>query len=172
MNRLWTPWRLSYVTAAGASTSSSSACVFCDALSNGDELVAWIGERAFVILNKFPYNNGHLMVVPKRHVPRLSDLEPAELLEIMTLSQGAERALGTIYAPHGFNLGINLGRSAGAGIADHLHLHVVPRWDGDTSFMTVFGETRVLPEELPVTVARIREALAVTLDPGSPKASA
>lgn len=163
MNRLWTPWRLAYVTTAGASTSSSSACVFCDALSNRDDLLAWTGERAFVILNKFPYNNGHLMVVPKRHVPRLSDLEPAELLEIMTLSQAAERALGSIYAPHGFNLGINLGRSAGAGIADHLHLHIVPRWDGDTSFMTVFGETRVLPEELPVTAVRIREALAAIL---------
>lgn len=163
MNRLWTPWRLSYVTTAGGPTTQ---CVFCDALTHPDEpLLAYTGTRAFVILNKFPYNNGHLMVVPKRHVPRLSDLDPAELLELMTLSQAAERALDAVYAPHGFNMGINLGRSAGAGIADHLHLHVVPRWDGDTSFMTVFGETRVLPEELPVTAGRLREALTGIVGP-------
>jgi len=157
MDRLWTPWRLSYVTTTGAPRPD---CVFCDALLRGDEpLMAWVGQRAFIILNKFPYNNGHLMVVPGRHVARLADLEPDELLELMTLSQAAEQALGAVYAPHGFNLGINLGRSAGAGIADHLHVHVVPRWDGDTSFMTVCGETRVLPEELPATAARIRDAL-------------
>ena len=157
MQRLWTPWRLSYVTSA---STPSAGCVFCDALARGDEpLVAWTGQRAFVILNKFPYNNGHLMIVPKRHVARLSALDGDELLELMRLSQACEQALAQVYAPHGFNLGINLGRSAGAGIADHLHVQVVPRWDGDTSFMTVFGETRVLPEELPVTAARIREAL-------------
>ncbi len=151
------------MTTAGA---PSPQCVFCDALSREDEpLLAWTGQRVFVILNKFPYNNGHLMVVPKRHVARLSELDADELLEIMTLSQAAEHALGAVYAPHGFNLGMNLGRSAGAGIADHLHVHIVPRWDGDTSFMTVFGETRVLPEELPVTAARIREAFARILSP-------
>ena len=161
MERLWTPWRLSYVTSA---SEPASRCIFCDAAASGDEpLVAWTGERAFVILNKFPYNNGHLMIVPMRHVARLSALDADELLEIMQLSQACEQALGRIYNPHGFNLGINLGRSAGAGIADHLHVHVVPRWDGDTSFMTVFGETRVLPEELPVTAARIREALGQVL---------
>ncbi len=147
MDRLWTPWRLSYVTTASA---PSPGCVFCDAGVLGDpsRLSCTRGRRAFVILNKFPYNNGHLMVVPTRHVARLSDLVPDELLELMSLAQAAELALARIYRPHGFNMGINLGRSAGAGIADHLHLHVVPRWDGDTSFMTVFGETRVLPEEL------------------------
>ena len=151
------------MTTAGA---PSHQCVFCGALERGDDpLLAWVGERAFVILNKFPYNNGHLMIVPKRHVARLAQLAPDELLEIMTLSQAAEQALGRVYGPHGFNLGMNLGRSAGAGIADHLHVHIVPRWDGDTSFMTVFGETRVLPEELPVTAARIREALARILSP-------
>ncbi|ODS55098.1 MAG: HIT family hydrolase [Acidobacteria bacterium SCN 69-37] len=165
MYRLWTPWRLSYVTTAGA---PRPACVFCDALARGDEpLVAWVAARAFIILNKFPYNNGHVMIVPKRHVARLADLDADELLEIMALGQAAEQALGAVYAPHGFNLGMNLGRSAGAGIAEHLHMHVVPRWDGDTSFMTVFGETRVLPEELPVTAARIREALAAILTPGA-----
>lgn len=162
MDRLWTPWRLSYVTTASTPTPD---CVFCDALARPDEpLLVHRGRTAFVILNKFPYNNGHLMVVPVRHVARLADLGPDELLDIMSLAQAAEWALGQVYRPHGFNLGINLGRSAGAGIADHLHLHVVPRWDGDTSFMTVFGETRVLPEELSITAARIREALAAHAD--------
>lgn len=151
------------MTTAGAPRPQ---CVFCDALERRDEpLVAWVGRSAFVILNKFPYNNGHLMIVPKRHVARLSELDADELLEIMTLGQAAEKALGAVYAPHGFNLGLNLGRSAGAGIAEHLHMHIVPRWDGDTSFMTVFGDTRVLPEELPVTAGRIREALTAILAP-------
>lgn len=153
------------MTTAGAPRAQ---CVFCEALERGDEpLVAWVGERAFVILNKFPYNNGHLMIVPKRHVARLSELDADELLELMTLGQATEKALGAVYAPHGFNLGMNLGRSAGAGIAEHLHMHIVPRWDGDTSFMTVFGDTRVLPEELPVTAGRIRDALAAILAPGA-----
>src|SRR5690606_18092511 len=107
MERLWTPWRLSYVTAAA---TPATRCVFCDASAQGDDpLVAWTGERAFVILNKFPYNNGHLMIVPVRHVARLSDLNPAELLEVMALSQACEQALTRMYAPHGFNVGINLG---------------------------------------------------------------
>ena len=138
----------------------STACVLCEAERRGFEepLVAYAGQTAFVVLNKFPYNNGHLMVVPRRHVARLADLRPDELAEVMTLAQAAEVVLGREYRPHGFNLGINLGRPAGAGIADHLHLHVVPRWDGDTSFMSVLGETRVLPEELPATASRLRTA--------------
>lgn len=141
--------------------ADASGCIFCAALAAGgaEPLLVHVGRQAFVILNKFPYNNGHLMVVPRRHAARLVDLEGDELAEMMTLAQASERALGDVYGPHGFNLGINLGRSAGAGIADHLHMHIVPRWDGDTSFMTVFGETRVLPEDLPVTAARVREAL-------------
>jgi ATP adenylyltransferase len=161
MDRLWTPWRLAYVTEA---SDTPPTCIFCDALTGTepDPLLVHYGRDAFIILNKFPYNNGHLMIVPRRHVARLSDLLPGELLEIVTLAQAAERALGDVYHPHGFNMGVNLGRPAGAGIADHLHMHVVPRWNGDTSFMTVFGETRVLPEELPATAARLREALAGT----------
>jgi ATP adenylyltransferase len=157
MDRLWTPWRLSYVTDASTTTP---ACIFCAAVEAGDRepLVVHRGARAFVILNKFPYNNGHLMVVPVRHTGSLADLDEAELLELMTLAREAERVLTGVYRPHGFNMGINLGRPAGAGILDHLHLHVVPRWNGDTSFMTVFGETRVLPEELPETARRLREA--------------
>jgi ATP adenylyltransferase len=156
MERLWTPWRLSYVTEA---STPPPTCIFCEAIGAGDEpLVVHRGRRAFVILNKFPYNNGHLMIVPVQHAARLSELPSDDLMELMRLAQAAERALADVYRPHGFNLGINLGRPAGAGIADHLHLHIVPRWDGDTSFMTVFGETRVLPEELGTTAARIRDA--------------
>jgi ATP adenylyltransferase len=165
MELLWTPWRLAYVTDA---SKNHPDCIFCAAVANPDRetLLVHRGTRAFVILNKFPYNNGHLMVVPMRHVARLGDLEPAEALELMTLAQTAERALTDVYQPHGFNLGINLGKPAGAGILYHLHLHIVPRWDGDTSFMTVFGETRVLPEELPATAARVRDAFARVLAAG------
>ena len=137
-------------------------CVFCLAREAKDEpLVVHRGTRAFVILNKYPYNNGHLMVVPNRHAGRLSDFTGDELVEIMALAQVTERALTRVYQPHGFNLGVNVGKPAGAGILDHLHLHVVPRWNGDTSFMTVFGDTRVLPEDLAETARRVREAFAV-----------
>jgi ATP adenylyltransferase len=155
MNRLWTPWRLPYVTDAG---EDRSGCIFCAALARvADEpLVVFRGRRAFVMLNKYPYNNGHLMVVSHRHVGRLADLDAAELSELAGLTQLAERALDAAYAPHGFNVGLNLGKPAGAGVLGHLHLHVVPRWDGDTNFMSVVGETRVLPEELPETGERLR----------------
>jgi ATP adenylyltransferase len=157
MHRLWTPWRLAYVTEA---SEAATGCIFCSAATDleREPLVVHAGVTAFVILNKFPYNNGHLMIVPRRHVCRLADLSSDELLEIMTLTQRAERVLGATYGPHGFNMGLNLGKPAGAGIEGHLHMHVVPRWNGDTNFMSVVGETRVLPEELPATVARLRTA--------------
>ena len=141
--------------------SDPTRCIFCAALAAGEAepLLVHVGHDAFVILNKFPYTNGHLMVVPRRHTARLSELTSDEMTEIMRLAQAAERTLLEIYRPHGFNMGINLGKPAGAGIADHLHMHVVPRWDGDTSFMTVFGETRVLPEDLLVTAGRVRDEL-------------
>jgi ATP adenylyltransferase len=158
MDRLFTPWRLAYVTAASIMTPE---CIFCDALAHIDEepLVVYKGRQAFVILNKFPYNNGHVMVVPHRHAGRLAELDAVELAEMMALSQAVERALTDLYRPHGFNMGLNIGKPAGAGILDHLHLHIVPRWNGDTSFMTVFGETRVLPEELSATALRIKAVL-------------
>jgi ATP adenylyltransferase len=170
MDRLWTPWRLAYVTDASITAPD---CIFCAAQGQPEReaLVVHRGRHAFVILNKFPYNNGHLMVVPVRHVARLADLDAAELLEMMALAQAVERALTEVYRPHGFNMGINLGRPAGAGILDHLHLHIVPRWNGDTSFMTVFDETRVLPEELPATAERVRRALAAILPPGEATSS-
>jgi ATP adenylyltransferase len=153
MDHLWSPWRLSYVTRTGG----EAGCVFCEALA-GEEasLVVFRGSACYVILNKFPYNNGHLMVVPNRHVASLKDATFDELCEIMELARRAEIALGEAFAPHGLNMGLNLGKPAGAGILDHLHLHVVPRWNGDTNFMTVVGETRVLPEELCVTAERLR----------------
>jgi ATP adenylyltransferase len=157
MNRLWTPWRLAYVTEASANTPR---CIFCDAAGQlaSEPLVVHAGRSAFVILNKYPYNNGHLMIVPQRHVARLADLDAAEAQDLMRLTQAAERVLTQVYAPHGFNMGVNLGKPAGAGIEDHLHVHIVPRWNGDTNFMSVVGETRVLPEELPATATRLRAA--------------
>jgi ATP adenylyltransferase len=154
LDRLYTPWRLAYVTGA----AKSADCVFCTALANGDAdpLIVWRGTRAFVILNLFPYNNGHLMVVPARHIASLVDATPDELCEIMELTRRSEIALREAFDPQGLNMGLNLGKAAGAGVLDHLHLHIVPRWIGDTNFMTVVGQTRVLPQELPVTADRLR----------------
>ena len=113
-----------------------------------------------MILNLFPYNNGHLMVIPNRHIASLASAAPDELSELMALTRAAEIALTEAYAPHGINMGINIGKPAGAGILDHVHMHVVPRWNGDTNFMTVVGETRVLPEELPNTALKLRPLFA------------
>jgi len=133
-------------------------CVFCIArtIGEGQQLIVHEGTLAYVILNKFPYNAGHLMVVPHRHVAQLSGLEDSELSEMAKLTQLSERVLTDAYSPQGINVGMNLGRPAGAGIVDHLHIHLVPRWNGDTNFMTVVGEVRVLPEELPATAQRLR----------------
>jgi ATP adenylyltransferase len=155
VDRLWSPWRLAYVT--GASGDKASDCVFCDAASRDpDDLVLLRGPSAYVILNLYPYNNGHLMIVPNRHVASLSALTDAEALEMMRLTQDAERALTEAYQPQGINVGVNLGRAAGAGIINHVHVHLVPRWSGDTNFMSVIGEVRVLPEDLGTTAARLR----------------
>jgi ATP adenylyltransferase len=139
-------------------THDRPGCVFCGALDDEDRdpLVLLRGETCFVVLNRYPYNNGHLMVSPRRHVASLSALSEPELSELMQLTQHAEIAIQEIYQPHGLNVGINLGRAAGAGIVDHMHVHVVPRWNGDTNFMTVVGNVRVLPEELPETANRLR----------------
>jgi len=133
-------------------------CVFCIAktIGEGRQLIVHEGKLAYVILNKFPYNSGHLMVVPQRHVAQMALLEREELTEMAVLTQLCERVLNEAYSPQGINVGMNLGRPAGAGIVDHLHIHLVPRWNGDTNFMTVVGEVRVLPEELPRTALRLR----------------
>ena len=144
--RLWAPWRLDYIRGEKA-----EGCIFCDEPAATDDAETYVvhrGERCFVILNAFPYNNGHVMVSPFKHVPSIEGLEPDELSELMTLAQRSIAALREVYRPEGFNLGINQGKVAGAGVEDHVHLHVVPRWGADTNFMPVVGSTRVLPQSL------------------------
>jgi ATP adenylyltransferase len=154
LDHLWSPWRLPYVTGV---RGPDEGCVFCAALAGSEaSLVVFRGASCFVILNKYPYNNGHLMVVPNRHIASLKEATNGELCEMIELASRAEVALTEAFSPHGFNMGINLGKPAGAGILDHLHMHVVPRWNGDTNYMTVVGQTRVLPEELPATADRLR----------------
>lgn len=154
MERLWAPWRLTYVTAAPAAPTE---CIFCDACSSADaDLLLFRGLHSYVILNLYPYNNGHLMIVPNRHINALAGLTPDEQSELMKLARLAEMALTEAYHPQGINVGINLGKAAGAGIENHLHIHLVPRWAGDTNFMTSIGQTRVLPEDLLQTTARLR----------------
>ena len=154
MDHLWSPWRLAYITGG----TSPGGCVFCAAQSDpeADALIVFRGAACFVILNLFPYNNGHLMVIPNRHIASLAAATPEELAELVELTRASEIALTEAYAPHGMNMGINLGKPAGAGVLDHIHMHVVPRWNGDTNFMTVVGRTRVLAEELADTAARLR----------------
>ncbi len=137
-------------------------CLFCHLLAkNNDEetLIVHRGEHCFVILNRFPYNTGHTMVIPNAHIATLEDATVAAVTELMTLTQASIRAMRAIYAPQGFNVGINIGDSAGAGIPEHMHQHIVPRWAGDTNFISTIGETRVLPEELPETWQKLRAAL-------------
>ena len=169
MDRLWSPWRMQYVTGTG----EPRGCVFCEAPASGtaDSLVLHRGRHCYVILNLFPYNSGHLMVVPNRHIATLSSTNPEERCEMMDLTRLAEQALTETYMPQGLNVGMNLGRSAGAGIVDHLHVHVVPRWNGDTNFMTVVGEARVLPEDIAETARRLRETFARLSRDQQPEAS-
>jgi ATP adenylyltransferase len=154
--QLWAPWRLEYIKGA----DEQPGCVFCDAPAGDDEekLVVRRGGRAFVLLNKFPYSSGHLMVAPFRHVGELPDLSDDEALEVHHLASQGLAALAQVYGPQGFNLGWNLGRIAGAGVVDHVHLHVVPRWAGDTNFMPVLADVKVLPEHLAETRRRLAEA--------------
>src|SRR5687767_3501422 len=154
VDRLWSPWRLEYITRAG----QDKGCIFCPTsqLPENAPLVVFEGRHCFVILNLYPYNNGHLMVVPNRHLCALEALRPEEQAEMMTLARVSEMALNEAYRPHGINVGINLGKAAGAGIENHLHMHFVPRWSGHTEFSTGVGEARVLPEDLAATVTRVR----------------
>ena len=156
--RLWAPWRMQYVQGE----RKEEGCIFCLAAEGGDDEARHVlhrGERCLAMLNAFPYNSGHLMVAPRRHVPSISELEGDELLELMTLAQRALRALRDAYGPDGFNLGVNEGEIAGAGFADHVHLHVVPRWAADSNFMAVTGDTRVLPQALEDTYETLRPRL-------------
>src|SRR5688500_4599298 len=144
MEILWTPWRLGFIMG-----EKPAGCIFCDKPSQGRDRENYIlarGPVAFIMLNAYPYNNGHLRVVPFAQVGAIEDLPPAALADLMRLTQCAVSALRRAMSPDGFNIGMNLGRVAGAGIADHVHLHVVPRWSGDTNFMPVLGQTRLIPE--------------------------
>ena len=158
MERLWAPWRMAYIE-----VSAPSGCIFCVKPAEDQDETNWIlhrGARAFIILNAFPYNNGHLMVAPFRHTADLEALDAEEQGEIFRLTQLCVALLRAAYHPDGFNIGMNLGKTAGAGVADHLHMHIVPRWNGDTNFMPVVSDTKVLPDSLDNTYAKLREALA------------
>jgi ATP adenylyltransferase len=184
MDFLWTPWRFAYVTTADndarpgvpaplAAWPGDHHCVFCNLMASIDYAIAGgmsrdeaesagglvhRGEHCFVCLNAFPYTSGHVMVMPYAHLDRLADLPAAAAHELIELAQRTEQALEKLYHPQGFNFGINLGRAAGAGVAGHLHLHALPRWSGDTNFMTTVAETRILPEDLEMTWKRLRSA--------------
>ena len=157
MEYLWSPWRMEYIQ----SPKPPSGCVFCNADQAGDDAGALIVARsqfAYVILNRYPYTTGHLMVVPYLHCPTLEALNPETRAEMIELSSQALQVLRSVYQPQGFNLGMNIGEIAGAGVAEHVHLHVVPRWGGDTNFMSTVSATRVLPEALTATYTRIQQA--------------
>jgi ATP adenylyltransferase len=159
--RIWAPWRLEYVK--DASKGSGDRCIFCVAQHEADDeasLIVHRGERCFVILNKYPYTNGHLMVAPFAHLGTIQDLDAETLTELMTLAQRAMVVLQDEYDPHGYNVGFNQGRVAGAGVEDHIHLHVVPRWGGDTNFMSVIADTRVMAQTLEQTYAALRGRFA------------
>ena len=151
MQHLWSPWRLDYIIGP-----KDKECVFCKAPDRSDPLIVSQSELAYVILNLYPYNNGHLMVVPYRHESTLAGLTRDEMADVGLLVQRSERALRAAYKLEGINVGVNLGAPAGAGIEEHVHVHLVPRWNGDTNFMTVVGQTRVLPEDIRSTADRLR----------------
>ncbi len=159
MDYVWSPWRYRYV----ADAAKDDRCIFCDALALGDDAKALIvhrGKKTFVILNRFPYTTGHVMIVPFAHLGELSRCDAETVAEMMHIAQRVQAALAAVYKPEGYNLGMNLGRCAGAGVTGHLHLHLLPRWSGDTNFMTAVGESRVEPENLQVTYEKLRRALA------------
>ena len=186
MDYLWTPWRFAYVTSAESAVRAGipkaleawpgdKGCVFCNLIAAIDYAIATgmdaekaemagglvlRGQHCFLCLNAFPYTSGHLMIVPFAHLDRLAALPAEAAHELMDLTQRTERALDRLYSPHGFNFGVNVGQAAGAGVAGHIHLHAMPRWVGDTNFMTTVGETRVLPEDLETTWRRLRQAFA------------
>jgi ATP adenylyltransferase len=155
MNQLWSPWRMEYIE----NNHKESGCVFCNAQASADgaeNLIAYRGERAYVILNRFPYTSGHLMVIPFEHKPNLEELDAPTRAEMMELTSRCTTALNNIYRPQGFNIGVNIGEAAGAGVLGHVHIHIVPRWKGDTNFMSTVGGTRVLPEALEDTYKRVK----------------
>ena len=156
MNHLWSPWRMTYIE----KHEKVEGCVFCNAQAKADSaenLIALRGKLAYVILNRYPYASGHLMVIPFEHVSNLEELNAKTRAEMMELTSQCMSVLRKVYKPQGFNMGANIGEAAGAGMPGHVHIHIVPRWAGDTNFMSTLGETRVLPESLEVTYQRVRE---------------
>jgi ATP adenylyltransferase len=161
MDRLWSPWRYRYVSTA----ESATGCIFCDKPAANDdrgELILLRGRLNFVMLNLYPYTSGHLMVAPYAHVPTLEAADEDIAVELMTLTRRAQRHLREVYGAPGFNIGMNIGSCAGAGVAGHIHMHVLPRWSGDANFMTTVGETRVIPEDIDVTFDRLARAFAAS----------
>lgn len=159
METLWAPWRKKYVTGG----AKEPGCVLCRALAGADgpdSLVVHVGERDFILMNRYPYNAGHVMIAPRRHVGTLGEATAEELSDMMALARRMEEVFREVYKPDGVNLGMNLGRPAGAGVADHIHLHAVPRWTGDTNFMTVAGGVRVIPEDPREACVRLRQYFA------------
>jgi ATP adenylyltransferase len=155
MDILWTPWRYTYIKSA----DTAPGCIFCDKPKENDDernLIVHRGKTCYIILNAFPYTNGHLMVVPFAHEDQLQKLDRETATEMMALTQKSESVLRELYSPEGINLGMNIGRAAGAGVAGHVHMHVLPRWTADANFMSVVGETRVLPEDLATTYKRMK----------------
>ncbi|MBL0060194.1 MAG: HIT domain-containing protein [bacterium] len=161
MDRLWAPWRMSYILDT-VKQEQPEGCVFCRMVEesvDAKNLILIRGKHSFVVMNLFPYNSGHLMVIPKRHTGDFGSLSPAEHVEMAELVEISRKALAECFTPHGYNIGMNIGRAAGAGILDHLHYHVVPRWNGDSNFMSAVGETKVLSESLPESYARLKKAI-------------
>jgi len=161
MNRLYTPWRYAYVTGQ----IKEEGCIFCNRLHWDEEehFVLYRGTHWYIILNHFPYNNGHLLLVVNRHIPALNDCKTDELVEMSQLLQIMEETLNRAYQPHGINCGYNGGASAGAGVPEHFHFHMLPRWSGDTSFMTTIGQTRVMPQDLSTTYAQLKPILVAVV---------
>ncbi|HXY11628.1 MAG TPA: HIT domain-containing protein [Terriglobales bacterium] len=166
MDHLWTPWRYAFVT----STAKATACIFCDLpkLPDKEAHIVHRGQHCFIVLNAYPYTPGHVMVVPYAHLDQLQKLPKATAHEMMNLSQTMERVLRELYSPDGVNLGMNIGKAAGAGVAGHIHMHVLPRWVADSNFLTVVAETRTLPETLETTYQRVRGALEALESAASP----
>ena len=154
MKVLWAPWRMEYVS----SDNNKGECIFCtgdDRSQDERRFILFIGNRSIVLMNRFPYINGHLLIAPLRHVSTLNALSPEEKLDLITMVEKSIGVLKEVMNPEGFNVGLNLGKIAGAGLEDHIHFHVVPRWNGDTNYMTVFGEVRVIPEHIQATYRKL-----------------
>jgi ATP adenylyltransferase len=166
MHQLWAPWRMTYI--AQASDTVDEGCIFCSKpgiapTKDEDQLILYRGKYGFIMMNLYPYNTGHLLIAPYKHIGSLASLAPDEIIEVTYLVQKCELALRTALKPDGFNVGINMGRVAGAGFPDHVHFHIVPRWDGDTNFMPVLADVKVMPEFMETTYHKIKTSLQTLL---------